>query len=122
MIDYYSNSQSEIQVANSQIELETNQFDFIIKSQVLIDKRDNKFDHQYDLQTFSYKETQIANQVHKNHFKAFRNNFKVRFDVMNKNFIRVIKRELKYIHSEYFKNKGLRNSKSSLVSNNELFV
>ena len=122
MIDYYSESQSEIQVADNQSEFETNQFDFIIKPQILVERKYNKFDHQYDLQSFSYKETQITNQVHKNHFKAFRNNFKVRFEGINMNFIRAIKRELKYIHSEYFKNKCLWNSKSSLVSNNELFV
>ena len=46
----------------------------------------------------------------------------MRFDVMNKNFIRAIKRELRCIHSDYFNNKNFSNSKSSLVSNNELFV
>ena len=68
MIDYYSNSQSEIQVANTHSEFETNQFDFIIKPKILEDRRNNKFDHQYDLQAFSYKETQISNQVHKKSF------------------------------------------------------
>ena len=82
----------------------------------------NKFYHHDDILKSDSKESQIANLVHENHFKFFRNNLDVRFDVMNKNFIRAVKRELKCIYSEYLKNKGLRNSKYSLFNNNESFV
>ena len=84
------------------------------------DEKSNKFDHH--IVKLDCKESQIANPDHENHFKTLRNNLEVRFDVMNKNFIRAVKRELRCIYLEYLKNKGVRNSKCSFVSNSELFI
>ena len=117
ILNSYDDSKSGIEIDEKQSD-----FNFINKPNILDDEKSNKFDHHHDILKTDNKESQIANQVHENHFKTFRNSLDVRFDVMNKNFIRAVKRELKCIYSEYLKNKGLRNSKCSLVSNNESFA
>ena len=122
MISNYEDSKYEIKDNENQREFEINKFNCIIKLNILEKEKNCKFDNQDSLQTLGFKETQAANQAHENYSKTFKNNLDVRFDVMNKNFIRAVKRELKCIYSEYLKNKGCRNSKSSPVSNNELFV
>ena len=121
MLNSYDESNSEIKIDEKQPDLKINQFNYICKPKVMEHEKNNGFDH-HDILKIDSKESQIANMVHENHFKTLRNNLEVRFDVMNKNFIRAVKRELRCIYSEYLKNKGLRNSKCSLVSNNELFV
>ena len=122
MISNYDDNKYEIKVDENQHEFEISQFNYIIKLNILEKEKNSKFDNQDSLQTLSLKETQAFNQAHENYSKTFRNNFDVRFDVMNKNFIRAIKREIRWIYLEFIKIKGRKNSKSSLVSNNELFV
>lgn len=41
---------------------------------------------------------------------------------MNKNFIRAIKRECKRIKSRFLDSRNLKNTKTSVAKNNELFV
>ena len=122
MISNYDDIKYDIKVDENQREFEINQFNGIIKLNILEKEKNCKFDNQDSLQTLGFNETQAATQVHENYSKTFRNNLDVRFDVMNKNFIRAIKRELKWIYLEFLKIKGCRNSKSSLIRNNELFV
>ena len=46
----------------------------------------------------------------------------LRYDIMNKNFVRAIKREYKAIYNDFIANQGLKNTKSHLIRNTELFV
>ena len=62
------------------------------------------------------------------HFTRFHNKEKskepldVRYDVLNKNFIRTVKREPKNLLNQFLKTKMIKNSKNSFDSNNEEFV
>ena len=46
----------------------------------------------------------------------------LRYDIMNKNFIRAIKREYKAIYNDFIANQGLKNTKSHLIRNTEFFI
>ena len=95
MISNYDDNKYEIKVDENQHEFEISQFNYIIKLNILEKEKNSKFDNQDSLQTLSLKETQAFNQAHENYSKTFKNNLDVRFDVMNKNFIRAIKREIR---------------------------
>ena len=46
----------------------------------------------------------------------------LRYDIMNKNLIRAIKREYKAIYEDFIVKEGLKNTKSYLIKNTELFA
>ena len=68
------------------------------------------------------------NDKEERHFTRFHSKEKskepidVRYDVMNKNFIRTVKRELKNLLNQFLKTKEIKNSKNSFDSNNEEFA
>ena len=46
----------------------------------------------------------------------------LRYDIMNKNFIRAIKRQYKAVFDDFVANQGLKSTKSHLIKNTELFA
>ena len=72
--------------------------------------------------------TKEANNKEEHHYTRYHKNksangiINVRYDVMNKNFIRVVKRELKKLLDQFLKIQVCANLKNSYEDNNEIFA
>ena len=67
-------------------------------------------------------ESEVNKKLHKIHFHDQRKSsttFEVRYNVMNKNFIRTVKRKCRSLLAQYLENKGIKNSNWFSVKNNE---